>query len=619
MESSLLPNIVSFLSSVDPFEQLSLDVRNQLSASVDILYLKQGESLAGEHIVGKGLYIVRTGAVEQHNLNGSLRARLSDGDLFGFSQLYRSGSCDYALTAIEGSLLYRIPKTVLLQLMQDNPAVRNHFSSQESVRLAHSGVKWTGEESLYLRSVHDVMNRSVAKVSAEMSLQQVALVMVETHRSSALVMDGDILVGVVTDRDMTKRVVAKGLRHDVPIREVMTEQPQVISPDALLLEAIEMMMQHNVRSLPVVEHGRVVGVLTATSLVEKSHVQAVFLISRIYRQESLSALVSLVPQRQAVFDALQSAGIGPEIIQQMMTLIADAFNKRLLQLAELDLGAPPIEYAWFTAGSQARNEMHLVSDQDNGIILAETPNPEARRYFQQLADFVCQGLDACGYRLCPGEMMASNPRWCVSLSQWRSYYQQWMIHPEPQALLDISVFLDMQFLFGSCALVEKLKQTLTTCVRGNHRFLAIMVANSLRVNPPLGMFRQFVLTKDGENRQVLNIKQHALSLIVELARVYALAAGSVVPETTKRLQIAVAHGVISEASRKELLEAFNFLNQVRFRHQREIIKRGGAFDNLIAPDALTAFERNHLKDAFRIIARYQEAAQQSFHSGGRLR
>ena len=153
MESSLLPNIVSFLSSVDPFEQLSLDVRNQLSASVDILYLKQGESLAGEHIVGKGLFIVRTGAVEQHNLNGSLRARLSDGDLFGFSQLYRSGSCDYALTAIEGSLLYRIPKTVLLQLMQDNPAVRNHFSSQESVRLAHSGVKWTGEESLYLRSV----------------------------------------------------------------------------------------------------------------------------------------------------------------------------------------------------------------------------------------------------------------------------------------------------------------------------------------------------------------------------------------------------------------------------------------------------------------------------------
>ncbi|MBF4366294.1 DUF294 nucleotidyltransferase-like domain-containing protein, partial [Vibrio anguillarum] len=148
-----------------------------------------------------------------------------------------------------------------------------------------------------------------------------------------------------------------------------------------------------------------------------------------------------------------------------------------------------------------------------------------------LAQFVCHGLDACGYPFCPGEMMANQARWCVSLDQWQKNFRQWVVLPEPQSLLDISVFLDMRFLYGAKPLVEVLNQTLLTCVRGNQRFLSIMVANSLRVSPPLGLFRQFVLTKDGDNRQVLNIKQQAVNLLVELARIYALNAGCFVPET----------------------------------------------------------------------------------------
>ncbi|PVZ82442.1 cyclic nucleotide-binding protein [Serratia sp. S1B] len=619
MESTLLPNIVNYLSSIDPFDRLGKQEQNALAAAIDILYLKQGKRLADEQIVEQGLYIVRTGAVEQYHTDGTLRARLADGDLFGFSQLYRSGECDYALVALENSLLYRIPKQVLLKLMQDNPAVRNHFSSKESVRLAHSSVQWAGEEMLYLKKVKEVMNRNVAKVHSHTSVQDAAQIMVDKHRSSAMVMDEDKLVGVVTDRDMTKRVIAKGLALNAPVSEIMTQNPQTIQSDALLLTAMEMMMLHNVRSLPVMEEGQVAGVLTATSLTEKSQVHAVFLISRIYRQESLTELVSMVPQRQAVFDALLSINASPAIIQQMMTLIADAFNKRLLQLAERDLGPAPMDYAWFVAGSQARQEMHLNSDQDNGIILAREANGEEQAYFQQLAQFVCHGLDACGYARCPGEMMARNDRWCVSLDQWQRNFRQWVVLPEPQSLLDITVFLDIRFLYGAQELVNKLHQTLITCVRGNQRFLSIMVANSLRVSPPLGMFRQFVLSKDGDNRQVLNIKQQAVNLVVELARIYALTACSLVPETSKRLAFAAEHGVISHASQQELQAALNFINQVRFHHQGEQIKQGKSLNNQIAPGELTAFERNHLKDAFRIIARYQEAAKQRYHAGGRLR
>lgn len=620
-ETSLLPNIVNFLSNIHPFAQLNLEDQKALAGAVDILYLIKDQTLEQQQLVGKGLFIIRSGAIEQRLPSGELRARLTDEDLFGFSQLDQEGIGDYYVTAIENTLLYRIPKTKLYQLIEHNPTVRNHFAAQEGVRIAHSTSKPFAEEALYLKTVETVMNKQMAIVSPDLSIQATAQIMVKMHRSSALIMQDQCLLGIITDRDITKRVVAEGISIQQPIHTVMTQQPKVIEKNALLIEAIEMMMLHNVRSLPVVDTNsdNVIGVLTATSLVERSKVQAVFLISRIYRQESLEELLSLVPQKQAVFLTLQEAGTHALIIQQMLTLIADAFTKRLLQLAERELGKPPMRYAWFVIGSQARQEMHLKSDQDSGLILERSPTDEERAYFQRLTDFVCNGLQHCGYPLCDGEMMANQAKWSVELAKWKEYYRQWIYNPDPQALLDVSVYLDIRFLFGDESLVERLQETILMHIKGNQRFLSLLIANSLRVNPPLGLFRQFVLAKNGANQKVLNLKKQAINLIIELARVYALAANSLATNTAERLKIASQKEIISEDSQQELYETLSFISQVRLSHQQQALLQHLPLSNEIAPTSLTPFERNHLKDAFRIIARYQEAAQIRFNSKGLLR
>ncbi|MFC0323422.1 DUF294 nucleotidyltransferase-like domain-containing protein [Gallibacterium melopsittaci] len=618
LETSLLPNIVTFLSTIHPFDLLSKHDQQALAGVVDILYLTKDQPLEQQQLVGKGLFIIRSGAVEQRLPSGELRARLTDEDLFGFSQLNQEGMGDYHVIAIENTLLYRIPRSKLFELIENNPAIRHHFAAKESVRLAHSTTH-LAEEAIYLKTVETVMNRQMAIVSPNCSIQDTAKIMVKMHRSSALIMQDDKLLGIISDRDITKRVVAEGITIDQPISLVMTKDPQVINKSALLIEAVEMMMQHNVRSLPVVEENNVIGVLTATSLVERSKVQAVFLISRIYRQESLEELLALVPQKQAVFLTLQEAGTDAQVIQQMLTLIADAFTKRLLQLAEREFGPAPMPYAWFAIGSQARQEMHLNSDQDSGLILARQPTSEEQDYFQRLSNFVCSGLNACGYPYCEGNMMANQAKWSVSLAKWKEYYRQWVYTPDPQALLDISVYLDIRFLFGDESLVESLQHTILMHIKGNNRFLALLIANSLRINPPLGMFRQFVLAKNGANQKVLNIKRQAVNLIIELARVYALAANSLTTNTGERLKIASQQGVINQESQQELYETFSFINQVRLRHQQQAILQQQPLTNEIEPTSLTSFERNHLKDAFRIIARYQEAAQLRFNAKGLLR
>ncbi len=207
----------------------------------------------------------------------------------------------------------------------------------------------------------------------------------------------------------------------------------------------------------------------------------------------------------------------------------------------------------------------------------------------------------------------------MSLDAWLARYRMWIAKPETEALLHASVFLDLRALYGDPSLVSRLQAGLGRLIGSHPRFLTVLVANSLRVSPPLGLFRQFVLARDGENRSTLNIKKQAINLVVELARIYALAAGSSASETATRLADAVAGDIISEGSRKELLEAFEFLNQVRFRHQIDAMRQGAAPSNGIVPTSLSQFERNHLKDAFRIIARTQEAAGQRFHASGILR
>lgn len=613
MEQSLLPNIFGFLSKLPPFDQLPYREANAMASKIDILYLHKGKALEEDQLVGKGLYILRVGAVEQYHLDQSLRARLGCGDLFGFSHLYQKQTCSYTVKAIENTLLYRIPKAVLSELIRCTPSLGDYFSEHESVRLAKSTEVMTrGDDAVYLRPVDSVMNRDMAIVSADTSIDETARVMVKEHRSSALIMQGHELLGIVTERDMTKRVIAQCMNYSQPISTVMTSNPLTITSGTSMLEAIETMMQHNVRSLPVVNAGRVQGIVTATSMVERSQVQAVFLISRIYRKESLEELVALTSQRTTVFRTLVENRTHPRTIQHMMTLIADAYNKRLLQLAEKLLGPAPVDYVWFVAGSQARYEIHNLSDQDNGIILKRKVDVKEREYFAKLSNYVCQGLDQCGYSLCKGDMMASNPSWCTDLSTWTGYFGRWIKYPEAEALLNSCVYFDIRPLYGDFELAEELKDNINRYLNGNRRFISIMLANSLRVCPPLGMFRQFVFERNGTNTKSFNIKRHAVNLLVELARIYALTAKSKETSMEERLRAAINASLLSEEGGREILEAFDFINQVRFNHQCNTSERNLALSNNITPEVLTQFEKNHLKDAFRIISRYQEAAEQNF-------
>ena len=614
MNQSLLPNIQDFIAHIDPFDKLSEAIQKQVAASVQITYLSQGESISPEQqSQEKYLYIVRTGAMEQRKLNGQLRGQLGVGDLFGFTLLLDNKLLDekskgYTATAIENTLLYMVPNSELQSILQQHPQFADFFATSRQARLKTAlEVTWSGDEKgHFLKTVGQVANNNVVTVSSEESVRETAQFMRDQRRSSAVIMDDGNLIGIVTDRDMTKRVVADGFDIDRPIIEVMTRTPQTVRPKDLMLKAVTLMVQHNVRSLPVVEDGKVSGILTAIDMIQNHRMQAVYLIGSIDMAKTLEALVDLVPQRQAIFEALIEGGVNPYSTTQVMTMIADAYTRRLLQLAELELGTPPCDFAWVVAGSHARYEVHVNSDQDSALVLANNATDADRTWFKTFATKVCDGLAACGYPSCTGEFMAANPQWCQSLDVWKRYYDEWVMDPELEALLNVTVFLDMRCIYGNDDLADQLIDHLGGLIKGRKTFNSVLLKNNLRITPPLGMFRNFVLIREGDKSKTLNLKGQAINLIVDLARIYGLEANHMTGSTEERLNKALENNIISRKSHDNLVGAYRFIVLVRLRHQLAALKSGIKPDNHINPKHLSQFERNHLKDAFRIISEVQE-------------
>ncbi len=620
MGSSLFPNIYDFIVTIDPFDKLPQSVVESVAHQVKITYLGKGEEIHfSASCEERFLYVIRTGAVEQRMPDGSLRARLGEEDQFGFTFLAPLSDAEdgYRAVALTDSLLYLIPHSVLQQLLVDNPEYSEFFDSKARARLnsALYHVMPNGKGPYY-RKVAEVASENIAIVDKSTSIKDVARMMrLEKHSSSAVVLEGEDIVGVITDRDMTSRVIAAGVDTNSPIELVMTRNPQLINGDSTVLEAISLMMQYNIRSLPVVYGKQVIGLITTTHLVHNHRTQALFLIEKIKYANSLESLQTLKDERKVIFNSLVESQVGSNVVSSVMSMLMDAFNRRLIQLAEQKLGPAPCDYAWIVAGSHARNEVHLLSDQDSALVISDSATESDMAYFTHLSMLVCNGLDACGYPLCDGKYMAATPKWCQPLSRWKDYYSKWVNNPEYNQLLNISVFLEVRSIYGNNELVEELQAHLHHNIANSRRFLPSLVRDAVDTQPPLGIFNNLVLEKSGDNSRTLNIKKYALNLIIDLARIYSLSAGCDLTGTEERFTYAYEHNAMAEDSYKNIIGAYRFLTQVRFTHQCDALKLGTVPNNHIDPQTFSSFERKHLKDAFKIINELQDVAKIRFMKG----
>lgn len=624
MNPELFPNIVSFLQGISPFSQLPKTALNQIAQTVDILFLSPNQSLspqASEENTQNNdnyLYIVRSGVIQQNNPDGSLRAKLAEEDIFGFGLKQQAPHQSYSIVAIENTLLYRFHYPELIELTREYPNLKSQLALSLQTRLQavqnkpHS-IAPSGNN--YLKPCAEIASNRIALVSPTNTIQNVAHQMRDVIKVSCafIVDDNDQLIGMITDKDMTKRVVAQAINVSEPVSRVMTQNVHTVMEDDLVMSAVQIMMRYQIQNIPVVNYQQqVTGLITPHHLIQNHTVQAVFLIDRIHRADSMAKLLKLAQERNQAFEGIMEISTNPSMVGQVLSMIYDAFSYRLIELAIDSFGTPPCAFSWIVAGSHARNEVHLASDQDNALILDDNATESDRIYFQHLAMYVCKGLVQLGYTLCEGRFMAATPQWCHKQSVWKEYFRKWSTNPEYDLLLNLNVFMEIRHIYGDEALFNQVNEYRHEQITNNTRLTSALVRNALRTRPPLGIFQNLVLEKDGHDNKVLNIKKAAIGCIIDLVRIYSLMNNSQLLSTNERIEELHQTEVLNDSTYQDLIETYYYVNQLRYQHQLKAIHDDGEIDNLLQPDKFGSFERQHLKDAFRIISSFQDLIKMKF-------
>ncbi|MFK7792065.1 MAG: putative nucleotidyltransferase substrate binding domain-containing protein [Devosiaceae bacterium] len=602
-----LAGATSFIRSYHPFDSLSQEAAEQLLGAIGVESYTKDAIIYGFGQDVDVLRIVARGEVELLSPDGDVVSQVHAGDSFGSRALFNEQVANQsARAASQRVVVYTVPADTFAMLMETSRAFKAFFGrfSPSTKSDASAG----SDASLVGIKLRELMTPNPITVPLGTSVQAAASIMAEKHISCVLVVDGDQLVGLLTTGDITGRVVSQGRDPGVDINEVMTKDPISFAPTASGFDAMLAMSSRGIGHLPIAEDGKPVGIITRTNLVRRQQVSAVYMIGDIRRQSDTAELAHVIDELPNLLVQLVGSGVPPHEIGRVITSLADALTVRLLELGEAKFGPAPIPYLWLACGSQGRREQTGVSDQDNCLILHDSFDASKHDdYFKNLAQFVSDGLDEAGYFYCPGDMMATADRWRQPVSVWKKYFAKWVRKPDPMAQMLASVMFDLRPIAGDESLFEGLQDSTLKMAAKDSIFRAHMAANSLKHTPPLGLFRGFALIKSGEHKDTLDLKHNGVVPITDLARMYALEGAIPAVNTRERLQAASEAGTVSTSGASDLIDAYDLISTMRLRHQAAQIRDGEKPDNFLAPSSLSAFERNHLKDAFGVIKSLQSA------------
>ena len=412
--------------------------------------------------------------------------------------------------------------------------------------------------------------------------------------------------GIFTERDLVRYAAAGEIALEGPISAYMTPDPISLPATATLYEAALVMARHGIRHLLVCDGRKLAGVVSERSLFALQRQSMREVIAAIGVAHDLDGLQRAAAEIRTLAKDMLAQGVSAEPLTQLIATLNDRLTSRILDLeAERhDLGG--IAFCWLALGSEGRHEQTLSSDQDNAIVFeAEGPADAARARLAPFARAVNATLDACGFPLCEGEIMARNPKWCLSAAEWRMRFGEWIRNPHPEALLNANIFFDFRALWGEGELADDLRAWLSAVAADAQGFLRMMARNALESRPPLGFFGGVQTSGEGAETGTIDLKTQATRIFTDAARIFALAAGADEQNTGARLRHAGAMRKVPTEETEAIVDAFYFLLLLRLRHEH-LDSPGGPRGHRIDPRTLNELERRILKEALRLATKVQQ-------------
>ncbi len=541
------------------------------------------------------------------------RWRLSEGECFPLGALLGERAVTSVYRATGDTFCYRASAETFRALMQRS-AVFSDFATRRLASLlalrAPSGLPDASAVRPPLERALREMVRAPVCVDEATSLREALEGMKRGKADAVLVTDTHGRPGgIFTLRDLRDRVALGDGRVDRPIGEVMTRDPVMLPGEAMGFEAALVMARHGFNHVVVTDSGRALGIVSESDLFALQRIGLGALSSAIRAADDVDSLAALAADVRAFGRQSLGAGMPPEQLTRILSALNDQVTARVVQLLARAAGLGEESFCWIALGSEGRHEQTLATDQDNGIVFPDPPGGDAEPARARLLGFaraVNEALARCGFPLCRGEVMASNPRWCRSMSEWRALFDEWMRTPDGEALLNATIFFDFRPIAGASSLAAQLRDWLVATARGRELFLRHFAINALRDEVPLGLVRDFLTGDHGGRADTLDLKVNGAAVFVDAARVLALAAGVGATSTVERLRDVAEARSLAPAETGAWIDAFLFIQQLRLSHQLRRLEAGEPPDNFVAPGDLNALERRILKESLRQARKLQE-------------
>ncbi|GAB6909624.1 Cyclic nucleotide-binding domain protein [Desulfosarcina cetonica] len=613
-----------FISGLDPFTFLGEDDLERVATSLSRVSYPKGTVLfvQGRTRVGY-LYILQKGAAERYyeeNGQKTMRELLSEGDIYGgISILLNDGLSVRTMAVIEDASFYVLAEPIFLNICSRNSTFSEYFSDTFGKRMLSRSYAAIIAKTLRPKAADlQLFNQPLSQIysphpvfcHAGMTIREVARLMTRHKTSYAFVRnENPETMGIVTEKDFTRKVIARGISIDQPVAAIMSSPLRAIPEKAMIFEAMMTMMEQDFQHVGVIDaNDKVIGMLSSRDILAFQGQSPLFLLREIQLADGMEKIVEKQGQLAGMVRGLINNGANARNLTYFITTVADTILKKTARMALDELGPAPVPFVFMIMGSEGREEQTLKTDQDNAIVYQD-PRPELAEgvaaYFFEFGEMVCGLLNQAGYAYCTGQVMAKNPRWCQPFSQWKIYFRDWIRAAEAEDLLQASIFFDFRTGFGETALVERLRQYLFSALEGWSGFFRHLTENALYFKPPLGFFRNFVVESKGRHRNALDIKS-AMTPIVDFARVYALKHRIEATNTLERLEQLRIQKVITPQEYEELEKAYSFLMQLRFVRQiTAVMDDNSKPDNYINPKKLTHIEQTMLKEIFKRVEKFQ--------------
>ena len=621
----IIEDTVSFLRTIPPFQFLNEEGLNTVAASMTIEFYPRGEVILKQDApASDALRIIKKGAVSiavrtESGDDVTIDQR-SEGDTFGLISLMGQDRQKTTVVAMEDTVCFLLARDKIRSLIEANPLfteyfLQTHFSKymDKVYREMHSKSLFTGSSDhlLFTTPVGDIAANGVVTVSDASSIRDAAMEMSKNRAGSIIVSDTTgVPVGMVTDRDLREKVVARGRSVNDPVRDIMTLPLIRVDAKDSCFEAVLKMIKHNVHHILVIRDGKLKGVLSNHDLMLLQGSSPLSLAKDLESQDTIDGLAPVSRKINGIVGLLLKEGARASSIARIMTELNDRLVRKVLEITERKIGRAPAAYCWISFGSAGRKEQTFKTDQDNALIYADQAAPEkddaVRNYFNAFAVQVRDGLVTCGYPR-PLYPLSGDLSRCQPLSLWKKTFTGWMNQTTSDSILQSRAFFDFRPLHGDESLAVELRTFIMNYLKGRSSVLDRIAMAIMKNRPPLGFFRTFIVEKDGEHSNELNLSVRGSSPLIDMVRLMALEAGVIETSTQERIEAMKGKHPTVDAMADDIVQAFEFIGMLMTLHQVEQMEHGAASDDFINPSRLTKLEKSMLKESFQVITRLQAA------------